>query len=128
MPALARKPPRGRAPHCIAPLALAPAAGTYTGMTEDDIAASGGLEAIAAIRNGVDVPSRAPAPAPAPELTEEERRRLARQAAQGIGTGTGNKLIDGDGVPGTADPKSPKPAMPHPMTKPSSPDTNPLNR
>ncbi|KAA0174168.1 hypothetical protein FNF27_04389 [Cafeteria roenbergensis] len=108
--------------NCMSPL------GTYTGMTEDDIAASGGLEAIAAIRNGVDVPSRAPAPAPAPELTEEERRRLARQAAQGIGTGTGNKLIDGDGVPGTADPKSPKPAMPHPMTKPSSPDTNPLNR
>lgn len=97
-------------------------------MTEDDIEASGGLEAIAAIRNGVDRPAPAPEPVPRAALTVEESRRLARQAARGIGKGTGNKLVDGDGAAGTADPTSPKPAMPHPLTKPKVPDTNPLNR
>ena len=92
-------------------------------MTEEAVEASGGLEAVVAMRK----PSPAIVGSSSPGRAAS-RREQARLAALGVGPGTGDQSLDGDGTPGVAEEGAPIPAMPDPASVPPEPAANPLNR
>ena len=130
-------------------------AGTYTGLTEADVEAAGGIDIVAmsyresgssssaassssssaaagtapavaaAVSTGVTSPSSSGGHGSAhtPNVN-----RSGVDAALGIGPGTGNPLIDGDGLPGTSSPDAVRPPFPDARKNPGARDMNVLRR
>jgi len=87
------------------------------------VAAAGGIEVVAmSFREQGREPAAAATP---PRMTGKQ---AGLDAALGIGPGTGNPSLDGDGLPGLSSPDATRPLFPDARVRPVVPDQNVTRR